>query len=470
MKTKIFLFTLLLSCVAFLACEDTFDKMGMGIQPEEDKISVFDTILSIDAYTVKMDSIYAKSYSGFLGNFYDSEYGDVKAGYLCQYYASSGFSDSIIGERGNEITSVRLQIYYLSYIGDSLAPMEVSVYPVVNPLEKDYYTNVDPEKYCDKSRLLARKTYTARDLNISDSINSLSTYVKSISIDLPTSLGQSFYEKYIESGNTFGSINDFNEFFPGTYMESTFGVGSILKVDLTEMYVFYSRNYTTASKETGADSTYVGVDAAVFTATKEVIQLNCFSSNHDDDLYLNPSADTMYLKSPVGICSEIVIPIPDIVRSIGKKKFSSVKLQIDAYPRAAKEYSLPFPGKEVNGTSSAKLLLIKPDSVLSFFENQKIADSYTSYVATMDTINNCYNFNNIANVVQNAIDNDPDKPLKLQLIPVQVEGYYQQSGYVSYLVDYSTGHYLTPSAVALKKGENNLQIKVIASDLEINGR
>ena len=466
MKTKIFLFTLL-SCIAFLACEDAFDKVGMGIQPEEDKISVFDTIINIEASTVKMDSIYAKSSNGFLGNFYDPEYGDIKAGYLCQYYASVGFSDSMIG---NQIDSVRLRIFYLSHIGDSLAPMEVSVYPVVKPLEDDYYSNIDPAKYCDLSSPWAKKTYTARDLNVSDSINGLSDYVKSVSIDLPNSVGQDLYEKYMEAGGTFGSIDNFNRLFPGTYLESSFGIGSVLKVELTEMYVFYTRDYITANKETGADSLYRAAGAAVFTVTKEVVQLNCFNSTHDDNLYLSDSADSMFLKSPTGIFSEIIIPIPDIIRSIGKKKFSSVSLKVDAYPRTTGEYVLPFPGREVVGTSSAKLLLIEQDSVQSFFENQKIADSYTTYTTTMDTINNCYNFNNIANVVQNAIDNAPAEPLKLLLIPVQVEGYYQQSGYVSYLVDYSTGHYLTPSAVALKKGGDNLQIKVIASDLEINGR
>ena len=469
MKTKIFLFTLLFG-MAFLACEDGLETTGMGIQPEEDKISVFDTIMNIEARTVKIDSIYAKSYNGFLGNFYDSEYGDIKAGYLCQYYASQGFSDSIIGTRGNEIDSVRLQVFYLSYIGDSLAPMEVSVYPIVKPLENDYYSNVDPAKYCDLSTPWAKKTYTARDLNVSDSINSLSDYAKSVSITLPKSIGQNLYEEYLKAGGTFGSIDNFNQLFPGTYLESSFGIGSILKVDLTEMYVFYTRDYTTTSTETGADSSYVGVDAAVFTATKELMLLNNFRSKHDDNLYLQSSADTMYMKSPVGICSEITIPVPDILKSIGRKKFSSINLRINAYPKSNREYALPFPGRNSEGTSLAKLLLIEPDSVQSFLENQKVADSYTSYTAVMDTVNNCYQFNNIASVVQNAIDNAPDKPLKLLLVPVQVEAYYQQSGGMTYLVDYSTGYYLTPSAVALKKGGDNLQIKVIASDLEITGR
>ena len=472
MKTKIFLFTLLFGLI-FFTCEDSLNTVGMGIQPDEDKIGVFDTIINIEARTVRMDSIYTKSHSGFLGNFYDPKYGDIKAGYLCQYYASFGFSDSIIGTRGNEIDSVRLQIYYSSYVGDSLAPMEVSVFPIIKPLEEDYYSNVDPAKYCDLSSPWAKKVYTARDLNVPDSINNLnnlSNYRKSVSITLPKYIGQDLYEKYIELGGTFGSIDNFNSIFPGTYLESSFGIGSILKVDLTEIYVFYTRDYTTASTETGADSLYVGIDAAVFTFTKEVTLLNNFSSNHDDNLYLEPSTDSLYLKSPVGICSEITIPIPDIVKSIGRKKFSSVNLRVNAYPKATENYTLPFPGTEVSGTSSAKLLLIEQDSVQSFFENQKIADSQTSYTTVMDTINNYYQFNNIANIVQTAIDNAPDKPLKLLLIPVQVEGYIQQSGYSSYLVDYSTGYCLNPSAVVLKKGGDNLQIKVIASDLEINGR
>jgi hypothetical protein len=173
----------------------------------------------------------------------------------------------------------------------------------------------------------------------------------------------------------------------------------------------------------------------------------------------------------------LTIPIKEIVKGIGKKKFSSVKLSLKAYHKEDWEYSLQFPGTSTSdvplydGTSgySAKLLLIEPDSIATFFEEKKVADGKTSYTAQFSHSTYTYDFNNIANVVQNAIDKAPDKDLKLWLIPVQTTWFMQSVSYGSSIpVDYLTTHYLYPSGVTLKKGEDNLKVRVIATDLKIN--
>ncbi|MDR2087486.1 MAG: DUF4270 domain-containing protein [Dysgonamonadaceae bacterium] len=460
LRRKTTLFFMLFSVLLYGACNDTIDSIGMGIQPPEDKIKVYDTVINIDsACTVKADSVYTKTGNGLLGNFYDPDYGDIKSGYICQYYPSLGFADSVLN---NKIDSVQLRIYYSSYFGDSLAPMEVSVYEVTRkPLENSYYTNINPDDYCDRTQVWAKKTYTARDLNVPDSVYNSSTYYKNITIPLPVDWGQKLYEQYVENGRTFGSLKNFSEkFFKGTYLESSFGVGNLIMVDISEIQLFYQKCY---KKDDGNDTIVTG--AAAFTVTKEVMQLNRFENKYSDEL-LEDSDDKMYLKTPAGVFSKIIIPIPKIVESIGKRKFSSVKLNIGAYAQETRDYTLPLPGAGVSSTSKAKLLLIEPDSVKSFFENQKVADFLTSYTTTYSSSTQSYIFDNIANLIQNAIEKAPDKNLEALLIPVQVEYYANYSSEM----DYSTAHYLYPSAVTLKKGENNLQLKIVASDLEVNNR
>jgi hypothetical protein len=459
LRTKKTLFFLLFPCLLYWACDDTIDSIGMGIQPPEDKIAVYNTIINIDsAYTVKIDSIYTQTINGLLGNFYDAAYGDIKAGYICQYYPSLGFADSVLN---NYIDSVRLKIYYTSYIGDSLAPMELSVYRVNKPLEDNYYTKVDPADYCNLKEAGGRKTYTAWDLNVSDSLLNSTSYYKNITVSLPREWGQELYDKYVSKGRTFGPLEDFVRDFKGTYIESSFGVGNLIQVDISEIQLFYTEFYKT---DEGKDTT--SVSSSDLTVTKEVIQLNIFENKYSTEL-LKPDPDKMYLKTPAGVYSKIVIPIPKIVESIGKRKFNSVKLSIGAYAQQTTgNYTLPLPGVIVSSTSKAKLLLIEPDSVKSFFEDQKIADFKTSYTTTYTAATQTYAFDNIANLIQNAIAKAPEKNLEVLLIPVQVEYY---SDYTSD-TDYSTAHYLFPSAVMLKKGGDNLQLKIIASDLEINNR
>jgi hypothetical protein len=207
-----------------------------------------------------------------------------------------------------------------------------------------------------------------------------------------------------------------------------------------------------------------------FAVTKEVIQLNSFK-NTNDAFLLEDDPDKMYLKSPAGVFCELTVPIRDIMKGIGKKKFSSVKLSLNVFPRAEWEYSLSFPGiGQISDSHYAKLLLIEPDSVKNFFEQQTIADYQTSYTTEFNSSTYSYDFNNIANVVQNAIDKAPDQDLKLWLIPVQTTFSFQQSSYYSSQtpVDYATSHYLYPSGVTLKKGGDNLKVRVIATDLKVN--
>ena len=471
MKTKKIVFCLFLGII-YMACNDTVGRVGLGIQPEGDKINVFDTTVLVSARTIEVDSVYAKTPNGLLGEFYDPAYGSVKSGYICQYYPSIGFPylDSI---KEDKIDSVRLNIYYSSYIGDSLAPMEVTVYPVVKALEKNYYTNAKPEDYCDMDHPLAKYAYTARNMNISDSVLQASSYYRYISIPMPVKLGEDYLKAVKDS--TIKTLDDFLSFFPGTYITTTFGTGSMLPVDVSEIVLYYTRE-TKLQDVNGKDSLGYVVSGASFTVTKEVIQLNKFE-NKNPAFLTEDNPDSTFLKSPAGIYTELTIPIKEIVKGIGKKQFSSVALSLTAYPPNDWTYSLQFPGTSSsmvpsltdNTTGySSKLLLIEPDSVTNFFEMKKVADNQTSFTTTFNPSTYTYDFSNISNVVQNAINNAPDKDLKLWLIPVLTTWVQQTDAYGNYSYsDYMTSQYLYPSGVTLKKGGDNLKVRVIATDLKV---
>jgi hypothetical protein len=349
--------------------------------------------------------------------------------------------------------------------------MELAVYPIRKNLDKNYYTNVDPATFCDLNNPMVRYGYTARNMHVSDFDLYLNYYHHGLGIPLPTQLGQDYFDKVKK--NEIKNANDFLNFFPGVYLSTTFGSGSMLYVDQTEIYVYFTR-YTAlrpTSTTLAIDSFtvdeqlyYTYPDAAGLMVTKEVIQLNSFK-NTNDVFLLEDNPDKIYLKSPSGVFAELTVPIRDIMKGIGKKKFSSVKLSLNAYPKDDWEYTLGLPGTgQIGDVTASKLLLIEPDSVKNFFEQQMVADYQTSYTASFNSSTYSYDFNNIANVVQNAINNAPDQDLKLWLIPVQTTFSQTSSG----LIDYATAHYLYPSGVTLKKGGDNLKVRVIATDLKIN--
>ena len=461
MKTKLFFLSLLTTFI-YLSCEDsTISEIGISIMPDEDKISVYEDTISITLKTVKTDSIYAKTINGALGEYYDPTFGALNAGFACQFYPSIGFQslDSLVG---GQIDSVFLDIYY-SYMGDSLAPMELTVYPVNKSLEKNYYTSVDPEQFADMGHPITKFAYTAQNSNIPD----YSLYGR-LSVPMPVEWGQQYVDA-IRTDSTLSNDKDkFISMFPGLYLKSTFGSGSMLFVDNTALEAYTQIVIQYRTKEEG--ESYEGGDSirkryAYWAVTKEVIQLNSYKNTNMDYLFRNDSIT--YIKSPAGVFTEVTIPISEITQRIGKRQFNSVKFSLKAYPKNEWNYSLSFPGiwsyQQVSSGVATNLLLIPPDSTKNFFEQQQVPSNITSYTTTFTSTDYTYNFNNISNLIRYAIDNNSDEDLKLLLIPVRTS--YTYSGTYGYS-DYATSYDLYPSGVALKSTDQ--EIRIIASDLEIN--
>ena len=71
MKVKLLTLGIALGAALLGSCDDGISLVGPSIQPDRDKINVFQDTIEIQAYTVLMDSIYAKTSSALLGEFYD---------------------------------------------------------------------------------------------------------------------------------------------------------------------------------------------------------------------------------------------------------------------------------------------------------------------------------------------------------------------------------------------------------------
>lgn len=235
MKIKLFVLGIVAGIVSLSSCNDDMGLVGPSIQPDEDVSKIYVDSFMIQASTVLVDSIYARTSTALLGEFYDPLYGNLKSDYICQFYSEDGFEFAQTPIDG-KIDSIEFIVWYPrgyqgGWIGDSLAPMTATVYPVIEELDRNYYTNADLPKYVDLKNPLAMKTYTARDLSVSDSLwnainvtSSGSSYYAHdprLRIKLPQELGQKFYDEFINNPETFRDQASFNRFFPGVYITTT---------------------------------------------------------------------------------------------------------------------------------------------------------------------------------------------------------------------------------------------------------
>jgi hypothetical protein len=426
------------------------------------------------ASTVRLDSVFAKTSECMLGEMYDPVYGHIKAEVLCQFYCEEGFTFAQTPLNG-KIDSMELLIFHplisgsLQAYGDTLTPMELTIYPIDRPLKKNFYTNDNPENYCDMTNPLGKSSYTAYDLSISDSIRALDNYSPFIRVKLPTELGQKIYDETIQNPSSFSNQDAFNEFFPGIYISNTYGSGCLIKTvgENINMRIFY--DYVHEEKDQNGNDSIIHA-AQWFTVSKEVVQINRFVNSNIDQLLVDNPTHT-YIKSPAAVCTKLVLPTTEISREIdiNDRFINGFTLNLKYLPEDEWSFAYYPPGC---------LLLLPEDSVISFFEKGSVENYSTSFVSFGYTSasssefgynpnTRTYSFGNISNLLKNHIDHSPDKDLSLYVIPITRRTSYYSTGGSSYIY-YSIGisHSFNLSGVKIRTDEENMRVVVLSSKYE----
>ena len=456
MNIKFLLLGLGLGASILAGCNDDLSSIGTSIQPGNDTISVYSDTFRIQASTVKLDSIYARSTSAQLGQLYDPLYGNLISDFMCQFYCPSDFEFKHEPYEG-KIDSVDFRIFYDGptnpsgvWMGDSLAPMRAEIFKISTPLKKNFYTNINPEEYCDMQTSLGSKAYTAYNSSISDEERYSGTYHPCVTIPMPYELGQRFYEETKKNPATFKNQDSFNEFFPGIYVTNTFGSGNILSVSRALMSIYYQYSSKTAA---GKDTLLRAAES--FSSTKEVIQLNRFK-NTDLDQMLQPNDQFTFFKTPAGVCTKLVFPTTEIAGVMEGRIVNNVPLKIKAMPQEDWKFPLIAP---------PYLLALPEDSVKGFFENSEIENNMTSFLSNMyDPSTRTYAFPNLANMIKDHMDKDPENNLRVLLIPVHREAsinnsYWGQSTSTTSRIT----NYMAPAGVKIRKDEEATKISITSS-------
>jgi hypothetical protein len=438
-------------------CNDEMGLVGSTIQPEGDKSVVYTDTFALKASTFLMDSVYAKSSYGLLGEFYDPLFGNLKSDYICQFYAEEGFKFRQTPIDG-KIDSTHLEIYYNrgDWVGDSLAPMQLKVFPVVKQLERNFYTNINPQEYADMQNPLGQQAYTPRNLNVSDSVWNLASsdynyYYPYIKVQMPTDLGQKFYDETLKHPETFANQQSFNAFFPGLYVTNTFGSGNIVTVNSTVLIIHY--RYL-AESSSGALDSIVNTNE-VFTVTQEVLQLNHFS-NTDFSHLLEPNDEYTYLKTPAGVFTRLSLPVKEILAKAKGKRINGFNLTLSAMPQEDWKYTLK---------PATYLLLLPEDSLTNFFKEGKMYNSVTSFTNASSPYSAstlAYSFGNISALLTHLAENDPDKE-ELNMVVIPVEVTLQATDAYGSTVATAIDNYLRPSGVRLRKDAESLRIQLVTS-------
>lgn len=427
MKILRLLTVLVIAALTFAACDDTTEGIGGSITNKIDNINISDSAFNVTTKSIVAGAVLSRNNTGLIGKMKDPETGNyVKGDYMTQLSVLPTFSvDTLdyIKQANNgsiEADSCYLLVSYNASYGDTIAPMKVTAYEMTKPMSenKEYYSNYDAFK---EGWVSENNQHWSSNYNLSNTsdVKNFKIYLnKKYTKDGKTykNYGSYIMQTYAEHPEYFKTNYKFlHNVCPGFYIKNVGGTGNMAKIWNTELIFYWTRK-----KTINKDSTAVSIGYNRFDGTEEVLQLNKIE-NDTENLKKLASKDQekcTYLKSPAGIFTEVTLPIVDIMKGHEKDTLNTATI---SFPRLNNENE----DNPYNFATPSTILMVQKDSLQSFFEKSKLADSRTSYTASYSstgTYKNAYTFQNIANLVSAMYKNKGkgENWNKVVLVPVNV--------------------------------------------------
>lgn len=463
--------------LSLTACDKNNNSIGENLLPQYTKMSAHSEVFTMDMATISADmkanasstatgtsynNIYVNSTLGYIGEIPNAEFGAIKCEYLTQVYAPRGYKFASEPVE-HKVDSAFITIYYQGFSGDSIAPIEVSAYQLKKALPFQKYSISDISEYVSTDNLLGKASYYANRGH-----GSLANGLKYIRIPFPLDKAQDFYNKSKEGSPVFDSQEAFSQYFPGIYLTTSAGSGSVLRVMDTAISFFFQTEKMLRRKSTGkVDSLGIVTQLEELAHTSEVPQLSRFANSGVEELLQKSSTEPYtYLKAPAGVLTEVTIPTVEIKKSLDKAPAG--------YERVLNSLHIQFTGEKPNKSLYAlnppqDLLLLPKDSVSNFFEREltELNTPYTAFISNRLTAGSLvYDFGNITSVVIEHIKKHPDTDLVLWLIPVERTQNNERRS-PAYGVTTSISNLILPSALKISTKPEDREIKAVFTQRKV---
>lgn len=434
--TRLLTASLLLLATIFIACDDTTGNIGPSLIQDKMEV-VMDSTYTITGRSVENRKIQSRTVTQLLGNIDARNYGTLTSSYVTQFMSASVIDTTNVTVADIDSIQLVLNIPNGDFVGDSIVPMGLRVYPLVKELPSPIYSDFDPTGYYDPERLLASKIYTYTNTGENDTVKTFSS--RYVYATLPHHIAVDIYEAYRKNPGNFALPSLFvKNVFPGIYVETSFGSGRVMRIAQSSLRLHYQKHTTTSD---GRDSTYATI--GFYFATKpEVISNNIIRYDMAPQLTAMLDEGKNIIAAPAGRDIEIEFPVVKMMdyyrRNSGKLAvLNTLSFSIPVEP-IANDYGIAPP---------PNVMMILSKDKDKFFIDNELTDDVTSFVAEYDRIKKCYTFNEMRNYIIKLLDKENVTPddYTFTITPVSLVTtteastsyyYYSTSEHVNAIVPY----------------------------------
>ncbi len=395
--------------LSFSACDDA---LSIGSSIVDDQVNVFiDSTFTTSAITIDNNVVLSRSIVGLIGSIDADTYGTLNSDVVSQFMPAINLDTLGVTDESIDKVSLLMRYSLGGFIGDSIVPMGIEVYPLTKSLPSPIYSDFNPKDYYDASKKLGSVIYTATREHLSDSIKKLN--YGEIKVELPREFGQKLVAKYREDPSIFAYPEEFAKFFPGLYIKNSYGSGRVMRIEQTIINMDYHTTQTINDKDTVIynTQTYLAV-------TPEIICNNNIDYNLSQDLKNRCAQGQTLVVAPAGYDAEIIFPAKDVINRYnntigsGLGVINSLDFKIPAEVIA----------NEYNITPPPHLLMVLKSQKEDFFAQNKLTDGKTSFYAEYNSSTGVYDFGSMRQYILDLMDKEQinDEDVTFIITPVNV--------------------------------------------------
>lgn len=421
------------------ACSDDVSTIGSALVTDKSEI-VIDSTFVVKGKTVPADSIQSRTLTQLIGRIDANGFGKLSSDIVTQFMSATTIDTTGV-RSDDDIKKMEMLMFFDagSFTGDSLTPMGIQVYPLTKQLPTAIYSNFNATDYYDASNCWGTKIYTGNALQ-SDSLNKLS--YRTISFEFPRSFALKFYNEYVSNPSTFSTPQSFAKFFPGIYIQNSFGDGRITNIKETRVNLHFQRHQTLTSDDIVRDTVY-NISKTYMAVTPEVVTNNIIKFEMSDNIKAMVESGDNLLVAPVGYDVEIEFPLLDVLKKYREKSGGLSVINTLTFTIPAEDiensYGIEHP---------TNILMVLKKDKKDFFANNKLTDNKTSFLAVYNSINNSYDFSSMRDYLLDMLEKETitadDYTFTVMPVDVQTEStqesYYQSSmTYTTAITPYISG-------------------------------
>lgn len=405
-----------------IGCEDDVSNIGSSITPAEMTIHVDSATYNLKGKTVDAPSIGSKSAYTLLGSINVPEYGELKCSYVTQFLPVEQFNipDSI-GPENIDSVKMKLSVPRALVTGDSLAIQQVKVFPLTKQLPADISADFDPSGYYDPTAI-GVKNYSMRGMTFTDTAY-ISSNTVNVDINLPKEFGQKILKEYNSNPETFVWPQKFAKFFPGVFLDPSFGNGCVSAVSSTRIFAYYPTTREVVEKDEEGNTHTVSKQFAdsvcMMTTAPEVISSVNISYTPSASLKQLAFNGNPVITTPGGYAAQIQFPTRELLQQYWGKEYdlgviNNLIFSLPATP-IYNEYGIGVP---------PGMLMVKSSELESFFAEGRVPDNKTSFYSTYNQTERTYQFSSMRQYMVDMRDkgelNVSNEDESFTLIPVSI--------------------------------------------------